>query len=48
LTNTAAHPKCQSLTAIIIEDELELLAPFLSINRHQESSTKREDIESKM
>jgi len=29
-----------SLTAIIIEDELELVAPFLSISRHQESSTK--------
>jgi len=38
--------KCQnlvnlaSLTATIIEDELELVAPFLSISRHQKSSTK--------
>jgi len=38
--------KCQnlvnlaSLAATIIEDELKLVAPFLSISRHQKSSTK--------
>jgi len=28
--------------ATIVEDELKLVAPFLPINRHQESRTKRE------
>jgi len=28
--------------ATIVEDELELVASFLPINRHQESRTKRE------
>jgi len=37
LTNAAAHTKCQSLAATIVENELELVAPFLPINRHQES-----------
>jgi len=37
LTNAAAHTKCQSLAATILEDELELMAPFLPINIHQES-----------
>jgi len=35
--------KCQnliSLAATIVENELELVAHFLSISRHQESSTK--------
>jgi len=48
LTNAAAaagaaltmctHPKCQRLAATIVEDELELVAPFLPINRHRESA----------
>jgi hypothetical protein len=30
------------LAAIIVEEKLELVAPFLPINKHQESSTTRE------
>ena len=32
------HPRCQRLAATIVEDELELVAPFLPINRHRESA----------
>jgi hypothetical protein len=38
----AAHPKCQRLAATIVEEELELVAPFLPINRHQKRSAKLE------
>jgi len=34
--------KCQSLAATIVEEEPELVGPFLPINKHQESSTTRE------
>jgi hypothetical protein len=27
------HPRCQRLAATIVEEELELVAPFLPINR---------------
>jgi len=47
LTNAAAgagaaptmcnHPKCQRLAATIVEEELELVVPFLPINKHQEN-----------
>ena len=36
MTNATAHVqtiKCQSLAATIVEDELELVAPFIPINR---------------
>jgi len=35
-------PKCQSLAAIIVEEEQELVAPFLPINRYRERATKIE------
>jgi len=49
--NVVAHvqkTKCQSLvslSATIIEDEVKLVAPFLPINRHQESSTNNSRLE---
>jgi hypothetical protein len=33
------------LAAIIVEEELELVAPFLPINRHQESQERERDCE---
>ena len=36
------HPKCQRLAATIVEDELELVALFLPINRHRERAAKFE------
>jgi len=39
------HPKCQRLAATIIEEELELVAPFLPINKHQESQERERDCE---
>ena len=47
------HPKCQRLTTIIVEEELELaativeeelelVAPFLPINRHRERAAEFE------
>jgi hypothetical protein len=31
------HPRCQKLAATFVEEELELVAPFLPINRQKES-----------
>jgi len=36
------HPKCKRLVATIVEEELELVAPFLPVNRHQERAAKFE------
>jgi hypothetical protein len=37
---TIKYQNLVSLATIIVEDELELVAPFLSISKHQESITK--------
>jgi hypothetical protein len=37
---TTKYQNLVSLATIIVEDELELVAPFLSISKHQESITK--------
>ena len=36
------HPRCQRLAATFVEEVLELVAPFLPINRQQESIANRE------
>jgi hypothetical protein len=37
---TTKYQNLISLATIIVEDELELVAPFLPISKHQESITK--------
>jgi hypothetical protein len=37
---TTKYQNLVSLATIIVEDELELVAPFLPISKHQESITK--------
>jgi hypothetical protein len=43
LTMCSTHPRCQRLAATIVEEELELVAPFLPINRQQESKANGDE-----
>ena len=37
------HLRCQKLAATFVEEKLELVAPFLPINRQQESRANRDE-----